>query len=92
MKTTRTHFFATVRKAFNLALRAEKLQTDTAEVIGQAKEAAISRRKFLKILAKPCWRVPSPQVSSSTLRGRSSPRSSAAQCPASSSSGVASLA
>ncbi len=48
MKTARTHFFVSVRRAFNLALRAEKLQTDTAEVIGQAKEAAISRRKFLE--------------------------------------------
>ncbi len=52
MKTIRTHFFATVRRAFNLALRAERLQTDTAEVIGQAKEAAISRRKFLENTGK----------------------------------------
>ena len=48
MKTIRTHFFATVRRAFTLALRAEKLQTATAEVIGQAQEAALSRRRFLE--------------------------------------------
>lgn len=48
MKTIRTHLFATVRRAFTLALRAERLQTDTAEVIGQAKEANLSRRRFLE--------------------------------------------
>lgn len=52
MKTIRTRFFATVRKAFSLALRAEKLQTDTAEVIGQAREAALSRRRFLENTGK----------------------------------------
>ena len=52
MKTARTHLFATVRKAFTLALRAEKLQTDTAEVIGQAREANRSRRRFLENMGK----------------------------------------
>lgn len=52
MKTSRTQLFATLRKAFSLALRAEKLQTDSAEVIGQAREAAISRRKFLENAGK----------------------------------------
>lgn len=48
MKTIRTQLFATVRRAFTLALRAERLQTDTAEVIGQAKEVDLSRRHFLE--------------------------------------------
>jgi monoamine oxidase len=47
-KTVRTQFFATIRKAFTLALRAEQQQTEAAEVIGQAQEANKSRRKFLE--------------------------------------------
>lgn len=51
-RSSRTPFFATVRKAFQLALRAEKQQTDTAEVIGQAEEALLSRRRFLENTGK----------------------------------------
>ena len=51
-KASRTPLFATVRKAFALALRAEVLQTDTAEIIGQAREATLGRRKFLENAGK----------------------------------------
>lgn len=51
-KTVRTPFFSTIRKAFSLALRAEELQMDTAEIIGQAQEAANQRRNFLKNTGK----------------------------------------
>jgi len=51
-KNSRTPLFATVRKAFALALQAEKLDTDTAEVIDQAREAALGRRKFLENTGK----------------------------------------
>ncbi|MCB0643867.1 MAG: FAD-dependent oxidoreductase [Phaeodactylibacter sp.] len=51
-KTVRTPFMATLRKAFTLALRAEQQQTSTAEVIGQAAEAAMSRRRFLENTGK----------------------------------------
>lgn len=39
---------ATLKKAFALALRANELDTDAAEVIGQAEQTAFNRRKFLK--------------------------------------------
>ncbi|MEZ4687755.1 MAG: NAD(P)/FAD-dependent oxidoreductase [Bacteroidia bacterium] len=51
-KTFRTPFLATIRKAFKLALRAEQQQTSAAEVIGQAAEAAMSRRRFLESTGK----------------------------------------
>jgi monoamine oxidase len=51
-KTVRTPFFSSIRKAFNLALRAEELQIDTAEMIGQAQEAINQRRNFLKNTGK----------------------------------------
>lgn len=51
-KTIRTPFLATLRKAFTLALRAEQQQTSAAEVIGQATEAAMSRRRFLENTGK----------------------------------------
>jgi monoamine oxidase len=51
-KTIRTPFLATLRKAFAFALRAEKQQTSTAEVIGQAQQAAMSRRRFLENTGK----------------------------------------
>lgn len=47
-KTIRTPFFATIRKAFAMALEAEKRQTGTAEVLEEARERVRSRRKFLK--------------------------------------------
>jgi monoamine oxidase len=51
-KSSRTQFFATLRKAFHLALQAEKQQTEAAEVIGQAQEASLSRRRFLENTGK----------------------------------------
>ena len=51
-KTVRTPFLATLRKAFKLALTAEKQQTSAAEVIGQAKATAMSRRRFLENTGK----------------------------------------
>lgn len=51
-KTIRTPLFSSLRKAFHLALKAEKMQMDTAEVIGQAQEAVNQRRKFLKDTGK----------------------------------------
>lgn len=47
-KTIRTPLLAALRKAFRLALEAEKKQTNTAEVIGLAREAQLSRRRFLQ--------------------------------------------
>jgi monoamine oxidase len=52
MKTIRSHFFATMRKAFNLALRAEKLQTHSTEIIDQNIVLSESRRKFLENAGK----------------------------------------
>ncbi|MEZ4960962.1 MAG: FAD-dependent oxidoreductase [Saprospiraceae bacterium] len=51
-RSSRTTLFATVRKAFRLALQAEKQQTAAAEVIGQAEEAVLSRRRFLENTGK----------------------------------------
>jgi len=82
-KASRTPLFATVRKAFALALRAEKLQTDTAEIMGQAREATLGRRKFLENAGKTILGgalVPGlllPQVSPALLRpfrGQAEPR------------------
>jgi len=47
-KPVRTSLFATIRKAFSLALEAERRQTGSAEVIEEARQKAQSRRKFLK--------------------------------------------
>ncbi|MBK8967973.1 MAG: FAD-dependent oxidoreductase [Lewinellaceae bacterium] len=50
--TVRTPFLAAIRKAFKLALLAEKQQTNAAEIIGQAQQLATSRRKFLENTGK----------------------------------------
>jgi len=47
-KTARTALFRSVRNAFRLAIKAEETQTDSAEIIEQAQEHALSRRKFLE--------------------------------------------
>ena len=51
MKQSKTDIFQQLRKAFSLALRADSLQTDAQEIIGEAQAFARSRRQFLKTAA-----------------------------------------
>lgn len=52
MKAVKTSLFATLRKAFQLALQSEKRRMPADELIGQHDENRIPRRKFLDQSAK----------------------------------------
>src|SRR5690349_11216512 len=51
-KQSKTHLFSTIRKAFRMALAAEKQQTDAAEIVERNEEFRRSRRQFLENTGK----------------------------------------
>ena len=49
---TKTPLFATLRKALNMAIAANKTETSAAEIIERTEDAVLSRRKFLENTSK----------------------------------------